>query len=761
MMKFELTYNPFTHERTFLAQGKPATLSNCWGDDDSKELSEWCGDFFKAVKDKFNDSEMEVCFNGILRDFEFLSDAREEYLLKNPDDTIKLNGDGCVNTKAKLDELRQLFGEMQRDSPFPELKTQDLKQLFEATMSSEFEMAVVATMSSGKSTLINSMLGCELLPARNKATTATLAKIHDIDGMTGFTGTSYDADENPITSCNPLTLCDMNKLNDNPNASLIEIEGDIVGVESRDLRLVLTDTPGPNNSKEGEGKRHRSHTYKLLKAEYKPMILYVLDSTKLEDDSDNNLLKDVAEAMMSGGRQSQERFLFVMNKADAFDSDNGESVLAIIDDAKKYLAKHGIKNARIFPAVALMAKVIRQFLNGTRLTPREQGIVLPQYEYYIKEPSMHFSDFAPLSPSARKELNEKLSDARGKGDKYREALIYTGIPAIELAISEYLAKYALPAKIAEGVRSFKDKIDSFGVEAIATAKLEENEVAVKKLNADLSKLSDLIEKGEKAKELRDVIDGFSSDKSIKERFEKARVGCQKSITSFIQQKAKNGVTTQEADRWNLELTKMLAEAECKFKVNIDEALNKAIKEQADAAVKEYNKYLEALVGDVTHESKDAILGASVNMSVKESLDAFTKNVVVGHKLKAQDGKWGKVKRFFGGIVGEDWGYDSVAVYGDRVDFATFLETKVLPKVEQFFINARKIAFEQAKEKEREFKEFYKGKLHEMDTKLKEKVAEKEKNLSSKDAIEQMIKTNKENLAWLNDFKKKLDDVLAI
>ena len=760
-MKFELTYNPFTHERTFLAQGKPATLSNCWGDDDSKALSEWCGDFFKALKDKFNDSEMEVCFNGILRDFEFLSDAREEYLLKNPDDTIKLNGDGCVNTKAKLDELRQLFDVMQTESPFAELKTQELKQLFETTMSSEFEMAVVATMSSGKSTLINSMLGCELLPARNKATTATLAKIHDIDGMEGFTGTSYDADGKEIISCSPLTLDDMNKLNDNPQASFIEIEGDVVGVESRDLKLVLTDTPGPNNSKEGEGERHRSHTYKLLKAEYKPMILYVLDSTKLEDDSDNNLLKVVAEAMMSGGRQSQERFLFVMNKADAFDPGNGESVLAIIDDAKKYLAKHGIKNARIFPAVALMAKVIRQFLNGKRLTPREQGIVLPQYEYYINEPSMHFSDFAPLSTSVRKEINEMLSDARGKGDKYREALIYTGIPAIELAISEYLAKYALPAKIAEGVRSFKDKIDSLGVEAAATAKLEKDEAAVEKLKTEMSRLSDLIKKGEEAKKLRDVIDGFSSDKSIKELFEKARAEFQKSINSFIQQKAKNGVTTQEADGWNRDLNKMLANNELEFTTSIEEALNKTIKEQADAAVKEYKKYLEALVGAVTHESPDAVLGASVNISVAESLDAFTKNVVVKHELREQDGAWGAIKRGLGGLFKTDWGYDSVAVYGDRVDFATFLETKVLPKVEQFFINARKIAFEQAKEKELAFKEFYKGKLRELDKKLKEKVAEKGKNLSNKDEIERMIKTNKDNLAWLNGFKKKLDDVLAI
>ena len=770
MTKFELRYNPFTHERTFLANGKMENIPNCWGDDDSKELSEWCGDFFKAVKDKFNDSEMEVHFKGILRDWEFISDACEKHRAENPGDVITLVDDGCVNTTTKLGELRALFDTMQKETPFPELKTKELKDLFDKTMSSEFEMAVVATMSSGKSTLINSMLGCELLPARNEATTATLARIHDVDGMVGFRGASYDAQGNKLASCDPLTLDNMNKLNDNPTTSTIEIEGDVVGVESKDIKLVLTDTPGPNNSRTDE---HKLHTYRLVKeTDYKPMILYVLNGTQLETNDDSSLLRDVASAMLSGDRQSRERFLFVLNKADQFDPGKGESAQKKLEDVKRYLSepkcgkdgelgRPGISNPRVFPAAALMAKVIRQYLNGQPLTETEEDEILPTHTSFVKREWKHFSDFAPLSPSARKELNEMLSDARGKGDKYREALIYTGIPAIELAISEYLAKYALPAKIAEGVRSFKDKIDSLGVEASATAKLEKDEAAVEELKKELSMLSDLIGKGEKAKDLRDKIDGFSSEKSIKDRFEKARADCQKRIAVFSQQKAKNDVTTQEAACWNRELNEMLAEEERKFTVNIEKALNKTIKEQAEAAVKEYKEYLGALVGDVTHKSPDTILGAAASISVEESLDAFTKNVVVRHELREQDGFWGATKRFLGKPLNAEWGYDDVAVYGDRVDFATFLETKVQPKVEEFFITVRKIAFDLAKDKEREFKEFYKGKLRELDKKLKEKVAEKEKSLSNKDEIERLIKTNRENLAWLNDFKKKLDDVLAI
>lgn len=759
MKTFELTYNPFTHEKMFLVDGVPATLSNCWGEDDSKELSDWCGDFFKALKDKFNDAEMEVSFKGILRDWESLLDAKEKYCAENPADKITLRDMGCVNTAAKLEELCSLFETMQAESPFPELKSQELKELFDKTMSSEFEMAVVATMSSGKSTLINSMLGCELLPARNEATTATLARIHDIDGMAGFSGKSYDANGTELASCDPLTLDNMNKLNDNPDTSVIEIKGDIVGVESKDIQLVLTDTPGPNNSRTEE---HKAHTYDLIQADYKPMILYVLNGTQLETNDDNRLLKDVAKAMKTGGRQSQERFLFVLNKADEFDPGKGESVEKKIADVKAYLAEHAdIKGARVFPAAARMAKVIRQYLSRQPLTETEEDDILPKHVSFVKREWKHFSDFAPLSTSARRVLDAEIADARGKDDKYREALIYTGVPAIELAISEYLAKYALPAKIAEGVHSFKSKIDSLGVEARETEKLKNDEAAVDRLKAELAKLSGLISKGEKAKELRDKIDSFSASKSIAEKLEKARAEAQKPITAFVMQKGEEDeVSTSTAEKWNKNLSKLLQKAEVEFKVDVEKALNKTIKEQAEAAVAEHKAYLGALVGNVSHKTPDAILGAAASITVEESLDRFTKSVVVGYHKEKQSGLWGGAKRLLSfGLT--DWGYDDVAEYGERVDFAKYLEKKVLPKLEKFFMSTSKLAKDLAKEKEREYKEFYKQKLDELDQKLKEKVAEKEKSLSNKQEIEHMIEVNRKNLEWLNSFKANLEKVLSL
>ena len=54
-----------------------------------------------------------------------------------------------------------------------------------------FEVIVVAPMSAGKSTVINALIGKELLHSANEATTATITRIHDKDNLPFFSGCAY------------------------------------------------------------------------------------------------------------------------------------------------------------------------------------------------------------------------------------------------------------------------------------------------------------------------------------------------------------------------------------------------------------------------------------------------------------------------------------------------------------------------------------------------------------------------------------------
>ena len=59
-----------------------------------------------------------------------------------------------------------------------------------------FEVVVVATMSAGKSTVINALIGKELLHSANEATTATITRIHDKDDLPFFSGNAYGYSQN-------------------------------------------------------------------------------------------------------------------------------------------------------------------------------------------------------------------------------------------------------------------------------------------------------------------------------------------------------------------------------------------------------------------------------------------------------------------------------------------------------------------------------------------------------------------------------------
>lgn len=762
MTEVKLKYNPYTKEKTLWIDGKEQEKSvthNICGAD-GKELSEWSQTFYDQMQKQCND-DFTVHFSGIQRDYEFMEDSLTRFKSKNTNVNVELKQEKVVEVADKLNELKELFAKMQNETPFEQLKTEELKEMFEKATNSEFEMAVVATMSSGKSTLINAMLGRELLPARNEATTATIAKIHDIDGADHFYATSYDADGNELVTCNPLTPENMEDLNDIDKAptSRIEIYGDIPGIESKNIKLVLTDTPGPNNSRTEE---HREHTMDLLNADYKPMIIYVLNASQLETNDDNILLATVSKIIKSGDRQSRDRFIFVLNKADVFNPQKNELVSKKIDDTKAYLKKHGIEDARVFPTAAQLAKIIRQYQNGLELSEDEEDELATKPRRFIKTEERHFSKYADfLSSSTFSELDKKIEKAKADGDEKEEALLYTGVPSIELAITEYLSKYALPTKISEGVYSFKEKIDALGVEAATKENLAGNEEKIKELRSNLEKIQAALAKGDNAHKVREEIKNISTKDDMNKALADAGAALVGNFNASIQDKRKTNVSKETANAYMGHINDLLKNITASFTSSVDKSLNDILKNQAELCVQKYKDYVEELIGSVEYELPAAsILGDVATISVDETLDSYTRteNVKVGsHQAKNYDKKWYKPWTWF------QSSYYTVDDYEKQelVNFSQFIDNAIFPQIREFEKETRNAATVRAAEKEKEFKEFFLNKLNELDDAIKAKIAEQEANLADQQKFEKMIAENKKNLAWLESFKKDLDDILSI
>ncbi len=451
MTNVEIRYNPFLVNTEIFINNKPS--KGQWKTYQKTRLQQWLADLFPYLMDECND-DLKVTFRGTQLDFEDIKAAADEYMKQYKNVHIQLDKPIIApDAEARMNNLKNLFEKLHAECPFEDLRSEDVRKKFEEAMSSKFKVSVIATMSSGKSTLINAMLGADLMPAKNEACTATIASIEDHDELSEFEAVCKDEDGNAIFNCKPLSAEKMAEYNDDPRVALIDIKGNIPFVTSQDMQLVLEDTPGPNNSRTEE---HKKHTYKVIDEESKPMVLYIFNATQIGTYDDDYLLTKVANAMKVGGKQSRNRFIFVANKVDAVDTDK-ESLPDMLKHVREYLIQHGIDNPSVYPVSAEFAKVIRLSKKQTNLTKTQKRKVRTAPEIFNDDEVLHLEQYAPLSVSSKYKLEkcvQQLQQSDDEDAEINEALIHTGVPGVEFTIREYLDKYVLTNQIENFVNVF-------------------------------------------------------------------------------------------------------------------------------------------------------------------------------------------------------------------------------------------------------------------------------------------------------------------
>ena len=278
MKKVYLKYNPYTLVTELTVEGmQPAdnsriSVQNLQG----RRLQEWVEDLPEILVDEYNDTDFEITFHGTLLDFDDLQEVFAEACNSQPM-TARLKRIPAKETSDKEVLIDDVFQKIQ-NGPFDELRSQDIINAFEHAKSSDFEVCVVATMSAGKSTLINSMLGSQLMPSKQEACTAIITRIKDVEDMATWQAEVYDKDNRLMESHNNLTYQTMERLNSDEKVSTIRINGDIPFVKAEDVSLVLIDTPGPNNSRDPEHKRVQSE---FLNKSCKSLVLYIMEGTSV------------------------------------------------------------------------------------------------------------------------------------------------------------------------------------------------------------------------------------------------------------------------------------------------------------------------------------------------------------------------------------------------------------------------------------------------------------------------------------------------
>lgn len=279
-------------------------------------------------------------------------------------------------------------------------------------MKKDIKIAVVATMSSGKSTLINALLGQELLPSKNEACTAKISKIANNNMLKEFQCECLDKNRNVIYKEKSVSYEDLEKYNEDEKVVYLNIEGPIDYIFEGESRLILIDTPGPNNSRDI---KHGEITYKILNDKDFEKIIYVMNATQFGINDDSNFLRKISHLMIKENEKLKDKFLFVVNKCDELDIEKEETIDKLLEMVKEYLLNFEIKNPNIIFTSAQMAKLIRIDKLGKKLSRKEKAF-LKSYEDFIEIEGFHFEKFATVDENIKEKIKDKLKKA--KIDKY-------------------------------------------------------------------------------------------------------------------------------------------------------------------------------------------------------------------------------------------------------------------------------------------------------------------------------------------------------
>ena len=754
MKEIFIKYNPYQLVTEITIDGQKLKKNSKLNFED-RRLQEWVESLPDLLFEECNTKDFKITFHGTTPDYEDMEAMAKEAEAKGIH--IELEHIPAKEIGDKEVAIQEVFDEIQ-NGPFNELRQPDVIKAFDLAKSKDFEVNVVATMSAGKSTLINSLLRQKLMPAKQEACTATITKIKDNDADC-FMAKVYDKDGTLIQTHAELTYETMEQLNSNPSVSRIQVEGNIPFVTADDVSLVLVDTPGPNNSRDPE---HKAATYRMLSESSKPLVLYIMNATQLAVNDDYNLLSHVAESMKVGGKQSRDRFIFVVNKLDDFKKGE-DSVEAAITKVRDYLKDNGIENPNIYPASALTALNIRTILaNSDDDNDDDVYEAKGKVRKFNRNEEMHFEKYAPLTPSMRGEVEDMLAKAVAEGDDNQQALIHAGIVPIEAAIRMYVQKYAKTAKIKNIVDTFIKKLESTQSFEKTKQEIATNRDEQKEILAQIDVIKKKLASGEDAKKFKTQIEQINYDKEISKLAQSVIVAAQKKITKQLSSTDAK-LSKRDAESICQVFAKFADGLQAEVQVKLENLISNHVKKNAEDLLEQYKKKIAELAQDVKVGSVELnpfeLMQGDIISDTSALISKMTKSekVKVGEEWIANtDKKWYKPWTWFQ----EKGHYKEIYEDKEYVD-GTELAQKFFAPIQELLYENSESAVEYAKKQTALIKKEFAKKFDELDAVLQSKLKELEICAKDNENIEARIKETQERLDWLEKIQNKVNGILEI
>ena len=769
MKKVYIKYNPYKLTTEITVDGKPPADNSPFQDKISGEapfrLQEWVEEIPGILLDEYNDDTFDIEFYGLRLDYEDLAEVFEQAKQqgKLSCELHYIPAKDNADREALIDEVfQEITGP---DCPIPGLCDAEMEAAFRQAKSSEFEVCVVATMSSGKSTLINAMLGTKLMPSKQEACTAIITRIQDTDDPVFRAEVYHKGDDLqgvPVEMLKELTYANMNRLNAEPEVSTIKVYGKIPFMDAGEISLVLIDTPGPNNSRDPS---HMAVQQELLGKNSKALVLYIMTG-EFGTNDDNTLLRRIAGSMSVGGKKSRDRFIFVVNKMDGRKKEDGD-INQTLESIRGYLEHHGIYKPNLFPVAALPAMNIRRRESG-ELDDEDE---LDEVETKIKKLNrgLHLEEYAVLPPTLKGEINGALDTAQAawEGEPKENpdtALIHTGVVSVEAAIRQYVRKYAKTAKIKNISDTFRHKLDEQKYMESIKKELATNKDEWERIRQQIAEIKEKMDSVTEAQKfetaVQDEVRRVNSDSKtvVKNIISEFQTRVSNLINAYRGRELSKGDAEYEVR--NLETFAKKLEPE--FEAELEDLIQNKLVATGNALMENYQKKLSLLA--------ETEKGCSLNIRIDPlkmmsgSVGAVQVNNLVRSRqvedgeefVKNTNKKWYKPWTWF-----QEKGYYRTTHRTEEYVNAGELAQQFFAPLQRTLNDNGEAALKYAQEQSENIKESFKQEFTRLDGILREKLSELESYTSDSSRAEERVRETEEKLAWLNRITAKVDSILEI
>lgn len=276
--------------------------------------------------------------------------------------------------------------------------------------STERNLYFTATMSAGKSTLINAIAGDNLSGTKNAACTSKVIKIHSTPTKNGIFAVLERTKWRYLNDLNVTRKY----VQENENDTELTV---YFCSRLNDGRFTLVDTPGVNSCLHPE---HKKIARKALEGNIETIVYVIPVETWGSEDDDNHLryiLKKV----------SYKRIVFVVNMMDTIDSED-DSVEDILSEISDYLQQIGFQNPVICPVSAKAGLQIKKIISGAEMTANEMESARKFINFFSKA-EYALGGYGPAVSESEKEGYCCLSDKCD--ERLWSAFVGTGIPGLE------------------------------------------------------------------------------------------------------------------------------------------------------------------------------------------------------------------------------------------------------------------------------------------------------------------------------------------